>query len=354
MKCWKCGNEIPENSLYCTYCSCSQTERKNPKTEEGKALRRIYDRFGCKQVLNNMSYLSNAIGDLLEDSRKLKNYINMSNDAGIGKLYLNQLAERGNADSTFYGKIRLILSEDVGLSDKITNDLICYFDEMIGWESSVYVKQNDIKNNTQNNIQNNLHTSHSNTHQNYTGQSDTNQSNTSGKTLKMNPIIKQVTNSYDLRTDVTISFAESITGTIANLELEIDRKKYNVEINIPAGIDSGQSIRLRDFGLLDPKSGKRGNLLVTIHVCSHPEFKRNGYDIFSSVKISYDQSVYGTRVYVNTLEGPLELNIPPKTINNTNIILRGKGVPHLNDESKRGDHYIKVLVDENLSKKKIW
>ena len=100
MRCWKCGNEIPDGTTICTYCSVIQ-DRKIPNTEEDKALRKIYDRFGCKAVFSNPSYFTNSIGDLLSDSSKLKNHLNIAINSGIGKMYISQLESVGKTNLTF-------------------------------------------------------------------------------------------------------------------------------------------------------------------------------------------------------------------------------------------------------------
>ena len=134
MKCWKCGNDIPEDSLFCPYCSCSQRERIEPTTEEGKALRRIYDRFGMQAIFSNSSYLTKALGDILPDSKILRNYIDISFEAGVGEIYLNQLNSKGYVDSDFKERVMRVIIEDAGLSNKIAQKLFIYFNEMIGWE----------------------------------------------------------------------------------------------------------------------------------------------------------------------------------------------------------------------------
>ena len=134
MKCWKCGQDIEENTTLCIYCGSNQ-KRKSANTIEGAALRKIYDRFGSKNVFSNKSYLENAIGDALENSSKLRNCISMAFDVGIGELYLFQLENSGCSDENFRHKIKTLLIEDAGLSEKTSIELISYFDEMIGWEN---------------------------------------------------------------------------------------------------------------------------------------------------------------------------------------------------------------------------
>ena len=131
MRCWKCGKENNEGSSSCFYCSSSLL-RPEPVTEAGRAMRALYDHYGPEEVLSNSAYLVNGIGDLLEDSKKLKNQLKMAADAGIFRLYKEQL-EIGYPDPGFDKRVRLLMTEDAGLSEKVAAELAGYFDEMIGW-----------------------------------------------------------------------------------------------------------------------------------------------------------------------------------------------------------------------------
>ena len=132
MKCWRCGNEIIDASVSCVFCGSDQ-KRLPALTSEGKALRNIYDRFGCEAVLTNSSYLTNALGDILPDSSKLKNWIASAMHERIGDIYLTQIKSVGYYDSDFENKVLKILIEDAGLSDNVANNLMGLFNEMIGW-----------------------------------------------------------------------------------------------------------------------------------------------------------------------------------------------------------------------------
>ena len=134
MKCWKCGKEIPDGASMCTYCSASMN-RKAPATPAGKAMRQIYDRFGSGRVFDKKSILSIALGDMLEDSKKIRSQIDMVMSAGVGGVYLNQLQNVGKPDSAFCDKIKKLMTDEAGLSDKVAAELMGYFDEMIGWNS---------------------------------------------------------------------------------------------------------------------------------------------------------------------------------------------------------------------------
>lgn len=129
------------------------------------------------------------------------------------------------------------------------------------------------------------------------------------------------------------------------------KSKKNIQIKVPAGIDNGQSIRLREMGEPGINGGERGDLIVTILVDRHPVFQRQGYDIYSSEPISFTQAALGGKVNLNTIDGPYAYDITPGTQTNTKVKLRGKGVPTLKNKSVRGDHYVTLVVQvpENLT-----
>ena len=123
----------------------------------------------------------------------------------------------------------------------------------------------------------------------------------------------------------------------------ISRKK-RIEINIPAGIDDGQSVRIREKGEPGVNGGPRGDLLVEVRVASHPIFQRRDYDIFSSAPISFAQAALGGEAIIDTLDGKVSYEVKPGTQTDTRIRLRGKGVPTLRNKNVRGDHYVTLVV----------
>lgn len=121
-------------------------------------------------------------------------------------------------------------------------------------------------------------------------------------------------------------------------------KKKKIAVNIPAGIDNGEVIRLRDMGEPGGKGGPRGDLMVEVRVLPHKIFQRRNYDIFSSAPISYAQAALGGEALVDTLEGQVYVSIKPGTQTDTQMRLKGKGIPSLRNRNTRGDHYITFIV----------
>ena len=121
------------------------------------------------------------------------------------------------------------------------------------------------------------------------------------------------------------------------------RKK--IQVSIPAGIDHGQSVRIRGKGEPGTNGGARGDLLVEVFVERNPDFERRDYDIFSTVKISYPKAVLGGEIVVKTIDGEVAYTVKAGTQNGTRVRLRGKGVPSLRNKKLRGNHYVDIVVD---------
>ena len=120
------------------------------------------------------------------------------------------------------------------------------------------------------------------------------------------------------------------------------RKK--IKVPIPAGIDNGQSVRIREKGEPGINGGPRGDLLVNVNVSRHPKFQRQEYDIFSTEPITFAQAALGATIKIDTVDGPMEYTIKPGTQTDTKIRLRNKGVPSLRNKNLRGNHFVTLVV----------
>lgn len=120
------------------------------------------------------------------------------------------------------------------------------------------------------------------------------------------------------------------------------RKK--IQVTIPAGIDDGQSIRIREKGEPGTNGGPRGDLLVEVNVSRHPIFQRQNFDIYSTAPISFAQAALGGDVKISTIDGDILYNVKAGTQTDTKVRLRGKGVPTLRNKDVRGDHYVTLVV----------
>ena len=120
--------------------------------------------------------------------------------------------------------------------------------------------------------------------------------------------------------------------------------RKTIQVSIPAGIDDGQSIRLRGKGDPGTNGGPRGDLLVEVIVAPSQEFARQDMDIYSSVEISFAQAALGDEVRVHTVDGDVMYTVRPGTQPGTRVRLRGKGVPSVRSKNTRGDHYVTLMV----------
>ena len=118
-----------------------------------------------------------------------------------------------------------------------------------------------------------------------------------------------------------------------------------LKITIPAGVDNGTRLRISGEGDAGDRNGPAGDLYVYIFANEDPEFRREGINVLSEIKISYLQAILGSRLDVNTVDGTVEISIPPGTQANTVMTLENHGVPRLGNPVSRGDHLLTVLID---------
>lgn len=130
------------------------------------------------------------------------------------------------------------------------------------------------------------------------------------------------------------------------------RKILQKNVSIPQGIDDGQSLRITGEGDCGINGGANGDLIIAVSVKPDDVFKREGFDIYAEVPISYMQAALGDDITVPTIEGNVKYRIPAGTQNGDSFILRGQGVPRLY-RTGRGDHHVSVRVEvpRNLTKR---
>jgi molecular chaperone DnaJ len=126
----------------------------------------------------------------------------------------------------------------------------------------------------------------------------------------------------------------------------------SMKVNIPAGIDHGQSIRITGGGEHPGAHGVAGDLYVRVHIDDMMGFSRDGYDLAKDMHISFAQAALGDTITIETIDGDKQLVIPAGTQSHQKFRMKGYGVPVL-QRSSRGDLYIRVIVDvpKKLSKK---
>lgn len=121
-------------------------------------------------------------------------------------------------------------------------------------------------------------------------------------------------------------------------------QERKLTVKIPAGIDTGQQLRLQGEGGHGPKGGPAGDLYVVLHVKNHPVFSRNESDILCVIPVTFPTLVLGGTITVPTLGDEETLHISKSTSSGTRFRLRGKGLPHVNGRG-RGDLFVDVTVD---------
>ena len=141
----------------------------------------------------------------------------------------------------------------------------------------------------------------------------------------------------DLHAEMTISLADAAKGTKSRVHLPTGK---DVEVKIPAGLTSGQQIRLKGQGW-PSASGKAGDAMITVHVAPHPLFKPDGTDLRLDLPITLYEAALGGKVRVPTLDGALELTVPPGTNSGRTFRLKGKG---LKSKSGFGDLLATVRI----------
>ena len=131
----------------------------------------------------------------------------------------------------------------------------------------------------------------------------------------------------------------------------MERRRRTITVNIPAGIDAGQTVSLRGQGHAGFNGGPAGDLLVTVNVRPHEFFRRDGTAVLLEKKISFVQAVLGGELQIPTIDGKVSYNLPEGTQTDTTFRLKGKGIPSIHGRG-RGDQYVTVVVEtpKNLNR----
>ena len=123
------------------------------------------------------------------------------------------------------------------------------------------------------------------------------------------------------------------------------RRTNRVKVKIPAGVDAGQSVRVRGEGGVGSNGGPNGDLLVEIYIKRHPIFTRQDTDVLCEVPISFTQAALGATIQVPTLDGMVDYEIPEGTQTGREFILREKGIPEVGNSRRRGNERFTVVVE---------
>ena len=122
------------------------------------------------------------------------------------------------------------------------------------------------------------------------------------------------------------------------------RRTQKIQVDIPAGVDDGQTVRVREQGSAGSNGGANGDLLVAVTIRPHALFKREGANVLCEMPISFTQAACGAEIEVPTLDGKVRYSIPEGTQTGATFRLRGKGIPYVGYKN-RGDQYVTVVVE---------
>ena len=133
--------------------------------------------------------------------------------------------------------------------------------------------------------------------------------------------------------------------------LELGGKK--IRLTIPAGVEDGQTIKIKGYGAEGYNGGPKGDLYITFHIVNNTDFKRVGNNLYKKIDVDLYKAILGGSIQIDTLTGKVKLNVSPGTQNGTKIKLKGKGMPTYKKENSYGDLYItyNIIIPKNLSNK---
>ncbi len=149
---------------------------------------------------------------------------------------------------------------------------------------------------------------------------------------------------HDLRYAVTIPFMKAVHGTKIALrtEIPVTCEPRTIDLAVPAGVKSGQKLRIAGQGEPGLRGGPPGNLYVIVNIEPHPDFERRGLNIISKVSIPFTTAALGGTVSVSTIHGKAELKVPPGVQSGQSLRLSGQGI-HARS-GKKGNHLAKVMI----------
>jgi molecular chaperone DnaJ len=122
------------------------------------------------------------------------------------------------------------------------------------------------------------------------------------------------------------------------------KRRKDISVKIPAGVDNGQSVRMRGEGDAGTNGGPSGDLMVAVSIRRHDLFTRQGSDVYCEIPITFTQAACGAEIEIPTLDGKVRYTIPDGTQTGTTFRLKGKGIPYVG-YSKRGDQFVTVIVE---------
>lgn len=149
--------------------------------------------------------------------------------------------------------------------------------------------------------------------------------------------------SQDLHAEIDLTMEEAALGCDKILHLKGDREE-RLQVHIPAGINEGQSVRLKGKGEQGWNGSPAGDLIIRVHILRNSVYERKGMDIYTTISIPQDTAVHGGEAYVQTLYGPVKCKIPAGIRQGGKIRLKNKGVVSMKNSDIHGDEYVTIQI----------
>ena len=152
----------------------------------------------------------------------------------------------------------------------------------------------------------------------------------------------------DVKASINVTFDEAAFGADKRISLSSpdgsSGAPQTLQVHIPAGIDTGKSIRLKGKGMPGTGGGEPGDLLLKVTVGSRPGYERKGSDVYTTLSIPYTTAVFGGEATVPTLYGNVICKIREGMQSGSKIRLRGKGIVSMKNPQVRGDQYVTIQI----------
>lgn len=153
--------------------------------------------------------------------------------------------------------------------------------------------------------------------------------------------------------DMTATLRLNLTEILESQKQTISLGEKKIRITIPAGVEDGQTIKIKGYGGEGANGGPKGDLLINFEILNNTKFKRLGADLYITKNIDLYKALLGGEIMIDTLQGTVKLNVKPETASDTKVKLKGKGLPKYKKEDMHGDLYVtyKVELPQKLSEK---
>lgn len=153
--------------------------------------------------------------------------------------------------------------------------------------------------------------------------------------------------------DFNATLRLNLTDILSSEKQTIDLGEKKIRLTIPAGVEDGQTIKIKGYGAQGMNEGPKGDLYLTFQVFNNTAFQRVGDDLYKIEEINLYKALLGGEIQVDTLSGTVKLRVKPETQSDTKVKLKGKGMPKYKKENQSGDLYItyKITLPKNLTDK---